>query len=211
MNSYILVITLHADPAMPAGYEEWGGTHAYMREMLDLFTRRHINSVLITRQSMNGLAQYEEYSPYCRIYRLLNGNKPQTDKHTLPYYHQENVEKITEIIISENALPTCIHSVYWNSGRIAMELSKRFHIPFVHSVISNSIGRDLRGAKPDIPERSIYENQIYDAAKYILCVSDDEKEDLVHLYNVDSNKILVAGQAIGNAFLFPMHDAVSVG
>ena len=206
MRTYVLIITLHADPAMPAGYEDWGGTHAYMREMLEMFTKRHINAILITRQSVCGLAQYEEYSSFCQIYRLLNGNHPQTDKHTLLHYHQENLESIVKIIESRDSLPICIHSVYWNSGRIAMELSNRFRIPFVHSVISNSLGRNQRGAKPDIPERSIYEKQIYDSAKYILCVSDDEKKDIVSLYNINSKKIIVAGQAIGSAFLFPMHD-----
>ena len=35
--SYILLLTIHADPAMPPGYDEWGGTHTYMRELLDCF------------------------------------------------------------------------------------------------------------------------------------------------------------------------------
>lgn len=34
---YILILTIHADPAMPPGYSEWGGTHTYMRELLDIF------------------------------------------------------------------------------------------------------------------------------------------------------------------------------
>lgn len=34
---YILILTIHADPAMPPGYSEWGGTHTYMRELLDSF------------------------------------------------------------------------------------------------------------------------------------------------------------------------------
>ena len=30
----LLIISLHADPSMPPGVGEWGGTHTYMRELL---------------------------------------------------------------------------------------------------------------------------------------------------------------------------------
>ena len=43
--SYILILTIHADPALPPGYNEWGGTHTYMRELLDSFNSLHINCV----------------------------------------------------------------------------------------------------------------------------------------------------------------------
>ena len=48
--SYILLLTIHADPAMPPGYDEWGGTHTYMRELLDCFESLHINCILVTRK-----------------------------------------------------------------------------------------------------------------------------------------------------------------
>lgn len=109
--------------------------------------------------------------------------------------------EIQKIIESIGELPLVIHSVYWNSGRLEMELSKIYNIPLVHSVISNSYGRQARGAYESLPKRADYKQSIYDYAKWILCVSIDEKNDLVNYYNINPTKIIVAGQYIHPSFV----------
>lgn len=117
---YILILTIHADPAMPPGYSEWGGTHTYMRELLDSFSDLHINCVLVTRRMMEELPSIEQYSEYCTIYRLQNGDIAPIDKTKLHIYHDENLIAIQQIINSIGEPPEVIHSVYWNSGRLGM-------------------------------------------------------------------------------------------
>ena len=58
--SYILILTIHADPAMSPGYGEWGGTHIYMKELLDSFYSLHLKCVLITRRVMEELPEIEQ-------------------------------------------------------------------------------------------------------------------------------------------------------
>lgn len=74
--SYILLITIHADPAMPPGYDEWGGTHTYMRELLDCFGSLHLNCILVTRKAMQELP----YTLNCQVslyqYILLSPLEP---------------------------------------------------------------------------------------------------------------------------------------
>ena len=180
---YILILTIHADPAMPPGYSEWGGTHTYMRELLDIFTDLKINCVLITRRSMAELPAKEDFSDYCTIYRLQNGDIAPINKTKLHTYHDDNLVAIQQIIQEIGNLPTVIHSVYWNSGRLGVELAEKYNIPLVDSVISNSRGRQARGAYEPLSQRADYEQLIYEYAKWILCVSQDEKNDLIKLYN----------------------------
>lgn len=197
---------MHADPAMPPGYDEWGGTHTYMRELLDSFKQHKLHCILITRRSMEQLPANENYNSYCQIIRVSNGDNLPMDKQKLRFYHKQNLKTILEIIQKQESLPIAIHSVYWNSGRLALALSNITGIPYVHSVISNALGRISRGAFEPVDERASYEKEIYDHAKTILCVSDDEKNDLIHFYNVDPQKIIVCGQYISPDFLFPSHD-----
>lgn len=206
MERYIVVITMHADPAMAPGYDEWGGTHTYMKELLDEFGERKIRCIMFTRRSMQCLPYEEQYNEYCTVYRLTNGDNEPMSKTLLKEYHSQNVEQILEIIKKQDRIPEKIHSVYWNSGRIATELSAKLGIPFVHSIISNSRGRVKRGAYEPVPEREFYEQEIYDKAQWLICVSDDEAEDLMTLYNVDKDKIVVAGQYIHKSFVMPSHD-----
>lgn len=204
--AYVLILTIHADPAMPPGYGEWGGTHTYMKELLDSLDDLDINCVLVTRRSMVTLPEVEQYGSRCTIYRLQNGNVAPINKTKLWEYHEQNLNEIQKIIQSCGETPLVIHSVYWNSGRLGVELSKMYNIPLVHSVISNSFGRQARGAKEPVPERAIYEQLIYDYAKWILCVSEDERNDLIHFYNIEPEKIIVAGQYIHPSFIMPSRD-----
>lgn len=207
MREYILIISIHADPAMPPGYGEWGGTHTYMRELMDALEENCIDCVLVTRRIMEELPEIELFHPHCTIYRLKNGPIAPIDKTLLRNYHDENLKKICQIIETKQSLPIAIHSVYWNSGRLGMALSKKYHIPLVHSVISNSQGRKMRGAIEPVADRAMFEQEIYDAAKWILCVSKDEKDDLVRFYHIDPEKIIVAGQFIHPSFILPAHNA----
>lgn len=197
---------MHADPAMAPGYDEWGGTHTYMKELLDEFESKHIYAILVTRKSMRYLPNIEQYNKYCTIYRLQNGDNEPMNKTRLKEFHRQNVEKIYGIITEQESLPHIIHSVYWNSGRIAMELSSRIGVPFVHSIISNSRGRVSRGAFEPVKERSSYEQKIYETAKKLICVSNDEANDLIKLYGINPQKIVIAGQYIHQSFINPSHD-----
>ena len=203
MNKYILLITLHADPAMPPGYNEWGGTHTYMRELLDEYGKLNIPCILITRKSMRQLPDKEQFNASCVIFRINSGGPEPMDKTKLKKYHQEHLNQILEIIGQQETAPWVIHSVYWNSGRLAMELSRILNVPFVHSIISNSRGRVARGAFEPVPDRAYYEQEIYDAAARLICVSEDEGHDLVKFYHTPKEKIVIAGQYIHDAFSPP--------
>lgn len=203
MKNYVLIITIHADPAMPPGYGEWGGTHTYMRELLDNLDENEVDCILVTRRALQELPAIEQYRSHCRIYRLENGPIAPIDKTLLQNYHNENFETISKIIEDQGSPPIVIHSVYWNSGRLGMALAKIYHIPLVHSVISNARGRTARGAVEPVPTRADYEQSIYDAANWILCVSEDEKNDLIQFYHIDAQKLIVAGQYIHSSFISP--------
>lgn len=206
MKGYVLLITLHADPAMPPGYHEWGGTHTYMKELLAEYGYMNIPCILITRKSMPQLPSVERVNDYCTIFRLISGKVEPIDKAKLKCYHDEHLKQVQEIIAQQNELPYIIHSVYWNSGRLALELSEQLHVPFVHSIISNSRGRVKRGAYEPVPDRANYEQDIYNKAYRLICVSEDEQKDLEQLYHIPKEKIVVAGQYIHSSFLLPAHD-----
>lgn len=206
MKNYILIITMHADPAMPPGYGECGGTQTYMKELLDELGKRNIPCIMVTRKSMQYLPSEEQYNTSCKIIRLLNGDDEPMSKLLLHHYHDINLKEIAKLIRLQESLPLAIHSVYWNSGRLAMALSSEFHVPFVHSVISNSRGRVSRGADEPLEMRAQYEQEIYEHAEKILCVSEDEKYDLEKFYKIPPEKLVVCGQYVDMSFLYPPHD-----
>ena len=111
MERYIVLITMHADPAMAPGYDEWGGTHTYMKELLDEFGKRKIRCLMFTRRSMQYLPYEEQYNEYCTVYRLTNGDNEPMSKTLLKKYHSQNVEQILEIIKKQGRLPEKVNQL----------------------------------------------------------------------------------------------------
>ncbi len=82
-NKNLLIISLHADPAMPPGVSEWGGTHTYMRELLTELYEEDFNIILLTRKVYEQQGDIDEVSPFCKIIRLTLGEFGNFDKRNL--------------------------------------------------------------------------------------------------------------------------------
>lgn len=203
----LLIISLHADPSMPPGVGEWGGTHTYMRELLTELCNTNYDITLITRKVYQDEEDNENISPSCRILRLTLGEFGVFDKRTLYNLHEETVRQTIEKLKEINFRPHIIHSVYWNSGHLAMTLSKLWNAPYVHSVISNGRGRDIHGASGTAPYRIQTEEKVFFYASFILCVAESEKEEICKYYNISPNKIVVAGQYVHPSFMHAAHDS----
>lgn len=206
MKNYVLILSIHADSALAPGYRDWGGTNVYMRELMSGLLKLQIPFVFVTRKVFPELPDIEKFSENAIIYRIISGKEELIDKNLLKYYHEEHFNTIVSIIEKIGCKPMVIHSVYWNSGRLALDLSRLYDIKFVHSVISNNLGRITRGAEEYCVGRSQYEKEVFENAYRIIAVSKDEKNDLIKYYGISKSKIIVAGQEVNNAFLFPCHD-----
>jgi len=202
----ILLICLHADPTQPSGILEGGGTHAYLRELtVGLAARGHACHV-VTRRRSPDLASLVKVSPLTTLQRIDIGEPGPMDKRLLDGLHLETFARLNDLWGHFPCPPRLIHSVYWNSGRVAMELSATHAIPFVHTVISNGKGRLARGATGNSQNREAVEERVFRAAARIFSISQDEKQDLVALYGVDPGKIVVIGRPVDAAYLSPAQD-----
>lgn len=203
----LLIISLHADPAMPPGVSEWGGTHTYMRELLTELYEENFNIILLTRKVYKNQDDIENISSSCKIVRLTLGEFGDFDKRELFELHDLTLEKSIMMLKELNFRPDIIHSVYWNSGHLAWKLSEMWEIPYVHSVISNGRGRNAHGAKGTAPKRIEIEEKVFENASFILCVAESEKDELCQLYNIQPEKIMVAGQYVHPAFIHASHNS----
>jgi len=199
------VISLHADPATAAGAAGGGGTHSYLRELLTALPRRGRSISVITRRTSAALAIHQLISRSADILRVQIGELAPIDKRLLDSMHAMNVAAVREALMA-SAAPILLHSVYWNSGRVALDLSRELGIPFVHTVISNGQRRARAGAEENGARREEVEQQVFDAAFRVFCICPDERDDLVELYGIDPAKIIVIGRPVSVEFLVPQHD-----
>lgn len=202
----VLLLSLHADPFSPSGVGEGGGTHAYLRELMREFALANRHCILITRRA-NRKSEREEYlGRTIRLFRIDTGPPGPLDKRRLNEFHHESLSRSIRIVNGLPSQPNVIHSVYWNSGRLAFDLSKELQIPYVHTVISNGVRRRLEGAYDQPPERESIEQKVFSGAWAIFSISSEERDDLMEHYGIDGAKIRVVGRPVADSFLNPAHD-----
>lgn len=202
----LLIITLHADPAMPPGISEWGGTHTYMRELLTELSKSDYNIILVTRKVYPDEPDMEAVIPNGKIVRLTLGPFENFDKRSLYDLHEATLQQLVSRLKEVDFRPDLIHSVYWNSGHAAMKLSQLWNVPYVHSVISNAIGRNSHGATGTAEHRIEVEKKVFQQASFIICVSKSEKKEISQFYAIDEQKIIVAGQYVHPSFRYASHN-----
>ena len=199
----LFLISLHADPTIHPGAVEGGGTHMYINEIIDMLTFKNVETLILTRKASPGkdIVKYGAVT----IFRLHLGPEDQWDKNNL----NDKASEINELI--ENALsvtrfhPTLIHSVYWHSGRAAMHFAQKKNIPFIHTVISNGKRKKLSGFKESVQQIET-EEAIYKKADTIIVISEQEKQDIVNLYNIDPCKVKIVGRGVDNLFIKDLFD-----
>jgi D-inositol-3-phosphate glycosyltransferase len=202
----VLLISLHADPFSPSGVGAGGGTHAYLRELMKELAFAGRPCALITRRAEPASEPVEILNRSIRLFRIDIGPPGPLDKRRLNEFHDEAMREARRILTELPTRPGLIHSVYWNSGRLALDLSQETGIPYVHTVISNGVRRRLEGAHDQPRERERIERKVFSRAWTIFSVSGEEKDDLVSHYGVDTNRIRVVGRPVDASFLYPAHD-----
>lgn len=201
----LTLISLHADPATPPGTGEGGGTHSYVRELMLGVSRRSWSLTVLTRWADQRLPERERLSPKIKIIRLRIGEVAPMDKRRLNDLHLTSLAEARSALATEPAM-NLLHSVYWNSGRVATDLSDELGIPFVHTVISNGWRRWQQGARDQPAERLEVERRVFASAFAVFCVSGQERSDLIEHYTVDPSKVVVVGRPVAHSFLHPCRD-----
>ncbi len=205
-KKHILIISLHADPMLPAGIGEYGGGHMYPYELLTGLSQENFKVSLITRKCDASLPDVDYINEFTIIYRLDYGNCIFRDKRDFYQLKDVSFSLTCELLDKYEIIPDVIHSLYWNSGYLAMQLSQKMHIPYVHSPIS--VGAVIKKEKTkDIePHRIDIERIVFENATMICSITESEKANIISYYGIDKEKITIIGRPVAKEYLYPIHD-----
>lgn len=202
----LLLISLHADPSMPPGIGVYGGGHMYPKELLIGLSQGDFHVALLTRKSYNNLPDVEHINANCTIYRMDYGNCDPLDKREFYQLREKSLELALKVIKENRLSFQLIHSIYWNSGQLALQLSRVYQVPFVHSVISN--GKQILEcqAKEIEPHRIDVESLVFQEAQHLFCITQSERQAIEQYYGIPGEKIHVIGRPVDSAYQSPVHN-----
>ncbi len=206
----IALISDHADPAATIGAEEAGGQNVYVRQVGETLASLGWQVDMFTRKINPDDPDIVEHTPHCRTIRLKAGPIEFIPRDRLFEHMPEFVQSFQAWQTREGISYPLIHTNYWLSAWIGLELQKSSKIQLVHTY--HSLGAVKFRSISDLPAiaetRLKVEKQILEQADCVVATSPQEQENMQDLVSVLGQvEVIPCGTDTSNFQLMSKADA----
>ena len=185
----IALISVHGDPAVEIGKEEAGGQNVYVRQVGEALAGQGWHVDMFTRASDSQQPKIVEHSDRCRTIRLVAGPEEFVPRQDIFSYRQEVIEAFLRFQQQENLNYALIHTNYWISGWVGLQLQQQLSIPIVHTY--HSLGSVKYKTVSTIPTIALtrlrVEKDCLEQANCIIATSPQEQEHMRSLVSSQGN------------------------
>ncbi len=193
MNSasqeHIALISVHGDPAIEIGKEEAGGQNVYVRHVGEALAQLGWQVDMFTRKASANQATIVKHHPNCRTIRLTAGPEEFVPRDNIFGYAPEFVRAFLNFQQQNGIQYNLVHTNYWISSWVGMELKKLQGIKQVHTY--HSLGAIKYKSVSTIPliakTRLSVEKAVLETAERIVATSPQEKEHMRSLVSTKGN------------------------
>lgn len=176
----IALISVHGDPAIEIGKEEAGGQNVYVRKVGEALGNLGWQVDLFTRKSNATQPTVVQHTPNCRTIRLVAGPEEFVPRQKIYEYVPQFVQEFLKFQEQQHLDYRLVHTNYWISAAVGMELKKFQPIQQVHTY--HSLGAVKYKAVSTIPmiatTRLGIEKACLENADRIVATSPQEKEHM---------------------------------
>ncbi len=176
----IALISDHADPAAEIGLEEAGGQNVYVRHIGENLATLGWQVDMFTRKVNPNDDDIVQHSPHCRTIRLKAGAETYIPRDKLFEFMPEFVQSFQAFQTTHGMNYPLIHTNYWLSAWVGLELQKISAIQLLHTY--HSVGAvkyqsgQVRPQSADL--RLQIEREILEKANSIVATSPQEVQTL---------------------------------
>ena len=176
----IALISVHGDPAAAIGGEEAGGQNVYVRNIGEKLAALGWQVDMFTRKTDSDQPTIVQHSPYCRTIRIKAGPESFIPRDHLFSYMPEFLDSFLVWQDKERIIYPLIHTNYWLSAWIGLEIKKQSKIQLIHTYHSlGAVRYDSIAIRPAIAEtRLIIEKEILEQSDCVVATSPQEEENL---------------------------------
>ena len=176
----IALISVHGDPAIEIGKEEAGGQNVYVRHVGEALAELGWQVDMFTRKVSEQQEDIVWHSPNCRTIRLKAGNVDFVPRDNIFGHLPEFVDNFLKFQEDNGIIYPLIHTNYWLSSWVGMQLRKKQGSQVVHTY--HSLGAVKYNTVKTIPliasTRLGVEKQILETAQRIVATSPQEQEHM---------------------------------
>ncbi|HAX76768.1 MAG TPA: glycoside hydrolase [Cyanobacteria bacterium UBA11372] len=188
-KKHIALISVHGDPAIEIGKEEAGGQNVYVRQVGEALAKQGWHVDMFTRKASPDQLDIVEHSPNCRTIRLTAGPVEFIPRDNLFEYLPTVVEQILKFQQESGVTYPLVHTNYWLSSWVGMQLKKIQGSKQVHTY--HSLGAVKYQSVTTIPliaaTRLATEKAVLETADRIVATSPQEKEHMRTMVSTKGN------------------------
>ncbi len=197
----IALISEHGDPAAEIGKDAAGGQNVYVRQVGESLAELGWQVDMFTRRASADDAEIVQHSEYCRTIRLTAGPLDYVSRDELMEHMPAFVEAMLQFQLANDISYQLVHTHYWMSGWVGMQLKKHYPTQLVHTY--HSLGAVKYQSVSDIPaiadQRLAIEREILETFDCVVPTSPQERADLQNLVSTKGNtEIIPCGTDIEN-------------
>lgn len=206
----IALISDHGDPAAEIGKEEAGGQNVYVRQVGEALAKLGWQVDMFTRKTKPEDPTIVQHSPHCRTIRLNAGPEKFIPRDELFDYMPAFVEAFEKFQTKENTSYPIIHTNYWMSAWVGLQLKQKSNIQLVHTYHSlGAVKYQAVSHRPASAEiRLAVEQEILEKAHCVVATSPQEEEILRSLVSQKGHiEVIPCGTDITNFRVLPKAEA----
>ncbi len=185
----IALVSVHGDPAIDIGKEEAGGQNVYVRQVGEALARLGWSVDMFTRKTSQDQPTIVQHTPNCRTIRLTAGPEVFVPRDEIFGYLPQFVQAFRQFQADQGFEYSIVHTNYWLSAWVGMELKKTQPIQHIHTY--HSLGAVKYQSVTNIPPiantRLEVEKACLETAETIVATSPQEKEHMRHFMSEKGN------------------------
>ncbi len=190
----IAMLCVHSSPLAGLGGKEAGGMNVYVRELSRELGRRGVMVDIFTRSQSADAYRITPVNRNVTLVTLPAGPTTPYDKNRILDYRDEFVDGILAYAAEQHHNYDVIHSHYFVSGIIGIELRERLGIPLVHmfhtlGAMKNIVARS--DEERETGERIALEGHILRSADAIVAATTVDLSQMVWHYDANPEHIRV--------------------
>ena len=176
----VALISVHGDPAIEIGKEEAGGQNVYVRHVGEALAHQGWQVDMFTRRVSPDQSAIVNHTKHCRTIRLTAGAQAFIPRDELFEYLPEFIQAFLAFQKQLETPYSLIHSNYWLSSWVGMQLCKKLSLPQVHTY--HSLGAVKYKAVSTIPliakTRLEVEKTCLETVDCVVATSPQEREHM---------------------------------
>jgi D-inositol-3-phosphate glycosyltransferase len=186
----VAMISMHTSPLATPGVGDAGGLNVYVAELARRLGERGLKVDVFTRRDTPDVPDIVDVHEHTRVVHLKVGPAEYVPKEALPGLTEEFCAQLAARIEDHDL----IHSHYWLSGVVGLQLKQRCGFPLVHTMhtmarVKNSNLGEGQSAEPDVRQRG--EAAIVHGADVLTASTSDEAAELRNHYGACKGHIMI--------------------